>query len=171
MLLDRCESASLSPATMRDEPTTPWSRSYSGVPSSDHKAMSKANVTIVQDAFRAFNTHGIDAALSFFGPDVVWYTTDRWVDGSAYRGHDGVRTLTAAFAENFDDLRFEVSDVHDAQDRVVALIHMTGQIKGSESRISQTIGLVVSDFRSGTFGEVRAFATWDDALKAVELDD
>jgi ketosteroid isomerase-like protein len=133
--------------------------------------MSKENVTIVRDAFRAFNTEGIDAALSFFGRDVVWYTTDRWVDGSAYRGHDGMRTLTAAFTENFDDLRFEVGDIHDAQDRVVALIHMTGQIKGSESPISQPVGLVVSDFRSGTFGEVRAFARWDAALKAVGLDE
>lgn len=133
--------------------------------------MSEENVTIVRDAFRAFNTEGIDAALSFFGPDVVWYTTDRWVDGSAYRGHDGMRTLTAAFTENFDDFRFDVGDIYDAQDRVVALIHMTGQIKGSESPISQPVGLVVSDFRSGTFGEVRAFAAWDAALKAVGVDE
>lgn len=133
--------------------------------------MSAENVAIVRDAFRAFNTDGIDVALSFFGPDLVWYTTDRWVDGSAYRGHDGMRALTAAFTENFDDFRFDVGDVRDAQDHVVALAHMTGRIKGSESPISQPVGLVVSDFRSGTFGEVRAFATWDEALKAAGLTD
>jgi ketosteroid isomerase-like protein len=99
----------------------------------------------------------------------VWYTTDRWVDGSAYRGHDGMRTLTASFTENFDDLRFEVRDIRDAQDRVAALIRMTGRIKGSESPISHPVGLVVSDFRSGTFGEVHAFAAWDEALKAVGM--
>jgi len=33
------------------------------------------------------------------------------------------------------------------------------------------VGLVVSDFRSGGFGEVRAFATWDQALKAVRLEE
>jgi ketosteroid isomerase-like protein len=125
----------------------------------------------VRDAFRVFNTEGIDVALSFFGPDFVWYTTDRWVDGSAYRGHHGMRALSAAFTENFDDLRFEVGDVRDAQDRVVALIHMAGRIKNSGSPISQPVGLVVSDFRSGTFGEVRAFATWDEALKAVGLEE
>jgi ketosteroid isomerase-like protein len=131
--------------------------------------VSQENATVVRDAFRAFNTHGIDAALSFFAEDLVWYTTDRWVDGSAYRGHDGMRRLTAAFTENFDGLRFEVGDVRDAQDRVVALIHMTGRIRESESPISQPVGLVVSDFRSGTFGEIRAFATWDEALEAVGL--
>ena len=131
--------------------------------------MSQENVTVVRDAFRTFNTQGIDAALCFFGHRLVWYTTDRWVDDSAYRGHDGMRRLTAAFTENFDDLRFEVRDIRDAQDRVLALIHMTGQIKDSESPISQPVGLVVSDFRSGTFGEVRAYATWREALEAVGM--
>jgi ketosteroid isomerase-like protein len=132
--------------------------------------MSHQNVTVVRDAFRTFNTQGIDAALSFFGHRLAWYTTDRWVDDSAYRGHNGMRRLTAAFTENFDDLRFEVRDIRDAQDRVVALIHMTGRIKGSESPISQPVGLVVSDFRSGRFEEVRAYATWQEALKAVGLE-
>jgi ketosteroid isomerase-like protein len=131
--------------------------------------MSQENVTVVRDAFLTFNAQGIDAALAFFSHDLVWYPTDRWVDGSAYRGHDGMRRLSTAFTENFDDLRFEVGDIHDAQDRVVALIHMTGRIKGSESPISQPVGLVVSDFRSGTFREIRAFATWDEALAAVAL--
>ena len=78
--------------------------------------MSQGNIRVVRDAFGTFNTQGIDAALSCFSHDLVWYTTDRWVDGSAYRGHDGMRTLTAAFTENFDDLQFDVSDVRDAQE-------------------------------------------------------
>jgi ketosteroid isomerase-like protein len=131
--------------------------------------MSQENVELVRHAFQAFAAEGIEAALSFFSPDCVWYTTDRWVDGSAYRGHDGMRMLTAAFADNFDGYRYEVGDIRDARDRVVALTHMTGQIKRSESSISQPVGLVISDFRGGKFGEVRAFATWDEALKAVGL--
>ena len=59
--------------------------------------MSNENATIVRDGFHAFNAEGIDAALAFFAPDIVWHTTDRWVDDSAYRGHDGIRTLIAAF--------------------------------------------------------------------------
>jgi ketosteroid isomerase-like protein len=131
--------------------------------------MSQENVEIVRNAFQTFSAEGIDAAVSFVSPDVVWYPTDRWLDGSAYRGPDGMRRLAAAFTENFDDYRFEVLDVRDAQDRVVALTEMIGRIKHSESSISQPVGLVVSDFRGGTFGKVRAFATWDEALKAVGL--
>lgn len=132
--------------------------------------MSEENVAIVRAAFGTFNAEGIDAAIPFFGADAVWYTTDRWVDSAAYRGHDGIRALVAAWLENFDDLGYDVREVRDAQDRVVALVHMTGRIKGTDSPISQPLGLVVSEFRSGTFAEVRAFASWDEALSAAGLD-
>ena len=97
------------------------------------------------------------------------YTTDRWLDGSAYRGHDGIRRLDAAFAENFDDWRFEVRNIRDAHDQVVALTEMVGRIRGSASSVSQQVGFVISDFRGGTIGNVRAFATWADALDAAGL--
>jgi len=80
--------------------------------------MSQANVEIVRNAFQIFGAEGIDAALPFFSPDLVWYPTDRWLDGSAYRGHDGMRRLSAAFSENFDDFRYDVHDIREAQDGV-----------------------------------------------------
>ena len=131
--------------------------------------MSQENVEIVRHAFDTFGAEGIDAALSFFSPDVVWYSTDRWLDGSAYRRHDGMRTLVAAFSENFDDFRYDVHDIRDAQDRVVALVDMRGRIKHSGSEVSQRRGFVISGFRDGTFGEVRAFLSWSEALGAVGL--
>jgi ketosteroid isomerase-like protein len=133
--------------------------------------MSRENVEIVRNAFDTFSAEGIDAALSFCSPDVVWYTTDRWLDGSAYRGHDGMRRLQAAFSENFDDFRFEVHDTRDAQDRVVALIDMTGRIRHSGAEVSQRLGFVVSGFRDGTFRDVRAFPSWHEALEAAGLSD
>jgi len=131
--------------------------------------MSQENVEVVRDAFQTFSAEGIEAALAFYAPDCVWYPTDRWLEGSAYRGHDGMRRLQAAFTENFDEFRFEVHDIRDAQDRVVALIDMTGRIKHSGANISQRLGFVVSGFRDGTFRDVRAFPSWDEALEAVGL--
>ena len=131
--------------------------------------MSQANVEIVRDAFQTFGAEGIDAALSYFSPDLVWYPTDRWLEGAAYRGHDGMRRLEAAFSENFDDFRYEVRDIRDAQDRVAALVDMIGRIKPSGAEVSQRLGFVVSGFRDGTFREVRVFPSWHEALEAVGL--
>ncbi len=126
---------------------------------------------IVRNAFQTFGAEGIDAALSCFSPDVVWYPTDRWLDGSAYRGHDGMRRLSAAFSENFDDFRYDVHDIRAAQDRVVALVDMKGHIKHSGAEVSQRLGFVISGFRERTFREVRAFPSWHDALEAVGLEE
>ena len=131
--------------------------------------MSQENVDLVRNAFEAFALGGIDAALSFFPPDFVWYPTDRWLEGRAYRGHEGMGRLAAAFSDNFDGYRYEVHDVRDAGDRVVALLHMTGVIKNSELSVSQPLGLVASDFRDGMLGEVRAFPSWAEALEAAGL--
>jgi ketosteroid isomerase-like protein len=131
--------------------------------------MSQENVELVRNAFQTFGAEGIDAALSFFAPDFVWYPTDRWLDGSAYRGHDGMKRIEAAFSENFDDFRFHVHELRDAQDRVLAHVDMTGRIKHSGTEVSQQLGFVVSGFRDGTFREVRAFPSWSEALEAVGL--
>jgi ketosteroid isomerase-like protein len=133
--------------------------------------MSAENVEIVRSAFQAFNTGGVEAALPFFTPDLVWYPTDRWLEGSAYRGHDGLRKLAASFSENFDGYGYEVQEMRDAEDRVVALINMSGNIKDSGQSISQPLGLVVSDFRDGMLGAVRAFPNWQEALEAVGLEE
>ena len=131
--------------------------------------MSQENVELVRGAFHVLAVEGVDASLAFFSPECVWYTTDRWVDGSAYHGHDGIRKLDTAFAENFDDWRFEVRDLRDAGDQVVALTEMVGRIRGSTSSVSQQVGFVISDFRGGTMGTIRAFGTWADALNAAGM--
>ncbi len=133
--------------------------------------MSEENAAIVRNAFQAFGKEGIDAALSFFSPEVVWYPIDSWLDGSAYRGHDGMRKISAAFTENFDDFRYDVREIRVGQDGVVALVDMTGRIKDSGSEVSQRRGFVVSGFHDGTFREVRSFPTWHDALDAVGLEE
>jgi ketosteroid isomerase-like protein len=132
--------------------------------------VSQENVELVRNAFQSFSAEGIDAALSFCSPDVVWYPTDRWPDDSAYRGRDGMRRLAASFSENFDDFRYEVHDIRDAQDRVVVLTDMIGRIKQSGAEVSQRLGFVVADFRAETFGEVRAFESWQEAVRAAGLE-
>ena len=131
--------------------------------------MAQENVEIVRSAFQTFGAEGIDAALAYFSPDLVWHTSDRFLEGSAYHGHDGMRTLANTFGENFDDFHWEVHDVRDAGDRVVALCDMTGRIKDSGVEIRQRLGFVVSGFDDGTMRDVRVFQGWPDALSAAGL--
>ena len=130
--------------------------------------MASENVELVRKALQAFATGGVEAALPFLSPGVVWYPTDRWLEGRAYRGHDGMRELAAAFSDNFDEWTWgEVHDIRDAQDLVVAAVTMTARIKNSDSPISQRLGLVVSELLDGAIVEVRVFPSWPEALEAA----
>jgi hypothetical protein len=82
-----------------------------------------------------------------------------------------MRRLVAAFSDNFDHWEHEVQETRDAEDRVIARSEMRGRIKDSGGTIGQPIGLVVADFHDDTFGEVRAFASWREALKAGGIEE
>jgi ketosteroid isomerase-like protein len=131
--------------------------------------MSQENVELMRKSFEAFSVGGVEALLPFCAPDVVWYSAAEWVEDPVYRGHDGVRKLTAAFTDNFDDWGWEVHEIRDVGTQVVTLVEMIGRIKDSGVPIRQPFGLVSSDFRDDTCGETRFFTTWQQALEAAGL--
>jgi ketosteroid isomerase-like protein len=134
--------------------------------------MSQANVEIARGFIEAYAAGaGIERALSVFSPDVVLYPFPDWVEASVYRGHDGVRRLTAVWADTFEDFAIAPEEVRDLGDRVVMLGHTTGRIKGTGVPIRQPVGAVFSDFRDREIGEAHFFVTWQQALAAVGLED
>jgi len=79
--------------------------------------MSHEDVELVRSAIETLNAGGIEAVLPFYPPDVVMYAIAEWVEDPVYRGHDGVRRLTAAWTENFDDFTWEIHEIRDVQGR------------------------------------------------------
>src|SRR5688572_17999240 len=114
--------------------------------------MSRENVEIVRRAFALFSEGGIEAVLPLATEDLAIYSMPDWPDDSEYHGHAGFRKLAKAWTENFDGFGFELRETRDAGDEVVALLAMTGQIKGSGDPVQQEIAGVFSDFRGGRFG-------------------
>jgi ketosteroid isomerase-like protein len=132
--------------------------------------VSQENVDLVRQAFKVRESEGVEAALQFFASDVAWYTSDQWLEGPVYRGHEGLRTVESMWAANIDDFAWSVHDIRDAGDRVVALSEMTGRIKSSGSPVSRRVGVVVSNIRDGLFGAIRVYSGWEQALKAAGLE-
>jgi len=126
-------------------------------------------VELVRRTFEAFSAGGVEAVLPLYSPDVIWYPPPEWIEDAVYRGHDGVRRLTAVWTDNFDDFAWELHEIREVQERVLVLAETTGQIKGSGDPIREAFGVVLSDFRDGTIGEVHFFNTWQQAREAVGL--
>ncbi len=131
--------------------------------------MSQQNVELVRKSFRAFNGGGVEALLPFVAPDGRWYAAAEWVEELVYVGHDGMRQLSNAWTENFDDWAWEIQDIRDLGTRVLVLAEMTGETKDTGVSIRQPVGIIYSHFREGTYGEFRYFLTWQEAIEAAGL--
>jgi ketosteroid isomerase-like protein len=130
--------------------------------------MSHAHVELVRKAFAAYSAGGVEAVLPLYAPDVVWFPAAEWPEDSAYQGYDAIRRQDALWTGNFEDYGWEVREIRDVQDRVLALTEMTGRTKDAAVVVSQRVGLVAG-FRDEKIAEVRAFNTWQEALEAVGL--
>lgn len=132
--------------------------------------VSRENVDRVRLVFDAFAEAGdIEAVVPFHTEDLVIHAMPEWPDDPEYHGHDGLRKLVHQWTENFDEFGFEVLDVRDGGDAVVALLEMTGRTKGAGVPVGTRLGGVFSEFRDGLIGRVRYFSNWPDALDAAGL--
>lgn len=116
------------------------------------------------EQFRA----GIEALLSFYAPDVVCYPAEGWVPEPVCHGHDGIRRLSSAWAENVEGAVLEVHEIRDMRERVLVLAELTGNARDSGQPIRQPFGIVNSDLRDGgKVGEARFFLSWQEAREAA----
>jgi ketosteroid isomerase-like protein len=133
--------------------------------------MAQDRLDLVERAWRAYVDGGGPAAEEFFTEDVRWHAFPEAVGQSLFSGHEGQRELRGEMDEMVDGFEMRRIELRDAGDRVVMLAEMGGTIKGSDTAISQRIGLIYGDFRDGRIGEVHTYQTWPEALEAAGLEE
>jgi ketosteroid isomerase-like protein len=143
--------------------------------------VSRENVEMVRgllDVYRAPEVMAMLAEgeidLSVADPEIEWDASrlDEMIPDLAgvYRGHDGVRTYWRRWFEAWRDLEFEVEDVLDAGDDVVALIRNQRQW-GRHTGIATELPPYAQVFtvRDGILVRWRTFPDQRSALAAVGL--
>ena len=130
--------------------------------------MSEENVEVVRRGYAAFAEEGVEGAIPFFTEDAVIYSIPEWPDDPEYHGHDGIRKLTRQWTENFDSFGFDISELRDGGDTVVALYELVGETKGSAMPMRMQVG-TVSELRDGRISRQRLFSSWEGALEAAGL--
>jgi ketosteroid isomerase-like protein len=132
--------------------------------------VSEQTVQILADAIAAFDEGGVEAALKHADPEIDWIAPPEWLEDRLYRGHDGLRRLAEFWTQQFDEYRLEPERFIDlGDDRVVALVHQRGKIKGSETPIELSLGWIVQ-VREGKLTKVNVYFSWEAALEAAEGD-
>src|SRR5262245_34613223 len=130
--------------------------------------MSRENVEVVRAIFEAFNRGGIEAALSYFDPEVEWIGPPEWLEEHLYKGHDGMRKIAGVWGENFDEYRLDLEKLIDVGDAVVVLVYQRGRITVSGDVIEQAIGYQWR-VRNRKTVRVQVHFAWEEALEAAGL--
>ena len=118
----------------------------------------------------AVERDGIDAAAEFWHPEVSWRAMEGAPDDvGEMHGIEAVRRYVEDWFDTFDDFRSEPEELVDVgDDRVVAVMHITGRAKSSGVATDMRYANV-STIRDGKIVRGREYATKAGALKAVGL--
>ena len=128
--------------------------------------MSQENVEIVRRGFEAVNAGEPD--FSIYHPALVYHPRADEPDPSPHIGREAFERLTLGFLESFSDLEFDVEELIDAGDLVIASTVMHG--RGSASGADVTDAYVfVYELQDGLIVEGWEYRTRQEALEAVGL--
>jgi ketosteroid isomerase-like protein len=121
------------------------------------------------NAIDAFNETGVEAALPYLHPEIEWVAPPEWLEDRLYKGHDGIRRLSAYWTQLFDEYRVMPQRVMGAEDgRVVLLLQQEGRIIGSGDRVESPLGYLV-EIRDTLVTRVEIFFSWEATLEAAGL--
>jgi ketosteroid isomerase-like protein len=121
---------------------------------------------LAEKAFGALNSGDLDGFLGVATEDVEFTSLVAEVEGTTFRGHDGVRTWWETVRGAFADVRWEVLEVRRYGDRGVADVRMTGTLGGVPVNLMMWLAARVREDRVSWWS---FFRTEREALQALGL--
>jgi ketosteroid isomerase-like protein len=128
--------------------------------------MSQENGDLEEAAFAALDQRNLDAFLALIHPEVEFRSLVAEVEGTTYRGHDGVREWWDTMAAALGGIRFEAEQARWYGDRGIIRVRVVGSVEGVEVPVRQWQAVRVLDGLIVWWG---IFRTEAEALEAVEL--
>jgi ketosteroid isomerase-like protein len=127
------------------------------------------NVEIVRDAYERFRATGrLDSELA--APEFVWDMSHfhGWPEDQVYEGVEGAEAFLREWAGAWDDWQLDVEALHDAREKVVALIRQRGRSRASGMLVDMSLAQVWT-LRDGKETRMDMYSSQAEALEAVGL--
>jgi ketosteroid isomerase-like protein len=143
------------------------------LPRDNSGAVSKENVEIVRGVYDAWRRGDFEAALEPFHKDIEWIgplDISRAGGEGVARGPEGVRRSVGRWLSTWVDYRFELGELLDFGDEVLAGGWQHGRGRASGVEVSEEI-FSVWTLQAGKIVRQRMFRDKAQALEAAELRD
>jgi ketosteroid isomerase-like protein len=132
--------------------------------------MSAENVELVRAAFNAWNVEGPAALMDRAVDDVVWLEVSGWLEsqGQEVRGREVLLANLHTLFDAWDTYRLELEEIHDAGERVVAIVRERGRGRASGVGLDSLWGYVIT-VADGKLARIEAYRDPEAALAAADL--
>ena len=131
--------------------------------------MSQENVEVVRRGYEQFQATG-EFVAEIVTADFVWDMSNflGWPEQQVYEGVEGARSFLEDWAAAWDDWEFEVEALHDAGDRIVAVMRQRGRSKLTGTPVEMSLAQVWT-LRDGKETRMDMYSDPAEALQAVGL--
>lgn len=123
----------------------------------------------MRSGFDAWNVGDRSYVLDHLSDDVVWVTPPNDPDQGVFRGHDAVKSFWDQWHAAVGQLRFEVEEMNEVGDRVLAVVKRSGVGRQSGLEVSDTVCQVYFFDEDGKCSLVREFYDRKAANAAVGI--
>jgi ketosteroid isomerase-like protein len=121
---------------------------------------------LADSAYGAINAGDLDAFLALTAEDVEFTSLVAEAEGTAFRGHEGVRAWWHTIRGEFEQVTWELLDMRGSGDRAVTHFRIAGVLSGVA--VEQTMWQAIK-VRDGKATWWASFRTEHEALEAVGL--
>jgi ketosteroid isomerase-like protein len=129
--------------------------------------MSRENVEIVRAAYDAFNRGDWDAAFRDMHPDFE-FAMQHAPNPGPHRGRNDARARMEDGLAAYEAFSYELDDLRESGEQVVALIRVRVRPKGTTAEIENRVGHVWA-LRDGKVVSLHLFPKRDEALESAGL--
>jgi len=124
--------------------------------------------SLAEAAFGALNARDLDGFIAVAAEDVEFTSMVAEMEGTTFRGHDGIRMWWETVVSTFGDVHWEVLDVRGSGDRALARVRMDGTLGEVPVNLTMWLAATLHDGKVTWWSWHRAE---QEALEAVGLRD
>ena len=122
--------------------------------------------SLAEAAFGALNARDLDGFIAVAAEDVEFTSMVAEMEGTTFRGHDGIRMWWETVVSAFGDVHWEVLDVRGPGERALAHVRMDGTLGEVPVNLTMWLAATLHDGKVTWWSWHRAE---QEALEAVGL--